>query len=74
MLTNIVQHQPAELTKDLINFRTSLYICTIRRAKLTNLKTQHEDILEQLSAGKLDDSITGKLGEVAKSVAASFEN
>lgn len=41
---------------------------------VTVMKTQHQDMLDKLAAGKFDDELTGKLGEVAKSVAAGFEN
>lgn len=41
---------------------------------VTVMKTQHEDVLNALAAGKFDESITDKLGEVAKDVATRFEN
>lgn len=41
---------------------------------VTVMKTQHEDILTALAAGKFDEDTTTKLGEVAKEVATRFEN
>ncbi|WP_420579981.1 F0F1 ATP synthase subunit alpha [Reichenbachiella sp.] len=41
---------------------------------ITVMKTQHEDILSALAAGKFDEGTTSKLGEVAKEVATRFEN
>lgn len=41
---------------------------------VTVMKTQHEDILTALGAGKFDEGTTTKLGEVAKEVATRFEN
>ena len=38
------------------------------------MKSQHQDVLDQLSAGKFDDEVTSKVGEVAERVAATFEN
>lgn len=38
------------------------------------LKAQHKDILDQLGAGKFDAEVTGKLGEVAKDLAARYSN
>ena len=39
---------------------------------LTNLRTQHKGALESLRAGKLDDSITSTLEQVAKDLAARY--
>lgn len=39
---------------------------------LTNLRTQHKEVLESLRAGKLDDSITSTLEQVAKDLAARY--
>ncbi|MFY0626536.1 MAG: F0F1 ATP synthase subunit alpha [Reichenbachiella sp.] len=41
---------------------------------ITVMKTQHADTLKELAAGKFTDELTGKLGEVAESVAAGFVN
>jgi F-type H+-transporting ATPase subunit alpha len=36
------------------------------------MRTQHQGVLDQLSAGKFDDELTQKVGEVATHVAQSF--
>ncbi|MEP2024422.1 F0F1 ATP synthase subunit alpha, partial [Reichenbachiella sp.] len=41
---------------------------------ITVMRTQNEDILTALGAGKFDEATTTKLGEVAKEVATRFEN
>lgn len=41
---------------------------------VTVMRTQHADLLSALGAGKFDDELTSKLGEVAKEVATRFEN
>ncbi len=38
------------------------------------MKSQHQDVLDQLAAGKFDDEVTSKVGEVAQRVASTFEN
>lgn len=38
------------------------------------LNAQHKNIIDQLAAGKLDDDVTGQLGEVAKDLAARYTN
>ncbi len=40
---------------------------------LHSLRTQHKELLVQLAAGKLDDTITGTLEEVAKNLAEQFK-
>lgn len=39
---------------------------------LSLLKAQHQDVLDQLKAGKYTDELTGKLGEVAKDLATRY--
>ena len=41
---------------------------------VTVMRTQHADLLSALGAGKFDDELTSKLGDVAKEVATRFEN
>ncbi|MEO9966174.1 MAG: F0F1 ATP synthase subunit alpha [Reichenbachiella sp.] len=41
---------------------------------ITVMRTQYQDVLNALAAGKFDDAVTTKLGEVAKDVATRFEN
>ena len=41
---------------------------------INTMKTQHADVLESLGQGKFTEDLTSKVGEVAQSIAASYEN
>ena len=41
---------------------------------ITVMKSQHQDVLDQFAAGKFDEELTSKVGEVAERVAATLTN
>ncbi len=49
-------------------------VTEFEKAYLEMLESKHKDVLNQLSAGKLDDSITSVLESVGREMAASYAN
>lgn len=59
---NLLKNVPVNKVKD---FKQSLY---------DTLKSKHSDLLKEIKAGKIDDSITGALSKIIAEVAQNYSN